>query len=119
MNNLRCLAYKPGHEIRKLRQSPANNRAAACRASQRLQGEADAASGGEGRGTHPSSAIIELAGGCKAKDINASNTGKFLEQRASRRLIALQEMIQFHAIRVIVGLDSRLEHIVLHKLLHC
>jgi len=31
---------------------------------------------GEERGTHPSSAFIELAGGRKAKDLNASNTGK-------------------------------------------
>jgi hypothetical protein len=45
MNNLQGLTYEPGSEIRKLRRSPANNRAAACRALNRLarEEEADAA----------------------------------------------------------------------------
>ena len=51
MNNLQGLSYKPGHEIRKSRRSPADNRATACRALQKLTRRGDAAKG-EGRGTH-------------------------------------------------------------------
>jgi|GEM_PF-4438448 len=76
MNSLQCLAYKPGDEIRKPRRSPASHMPTLAGLCGRRQGVADAFPGGEGRGTHPSSAFIELAGGCKAKDINASSTGK-------------------------------------------